>query len=84
MMPIDRLCLNVWLRREQSEFEAYFPEARARYKTIVELLECEGPMKDALHEPNVLSPRKRDDQIGQFVSEEKLWAALCKALQKSD
>ena len=23
---MDRLCLNVWLRREESEFSVYFPE----------------------------------------------------------
>lgn len=26
-MEMDRLCLNVWLRREESEFSVYFPEA---------------------------------------------------------
>lgn len=37
-MPVDRLCLNVWLRREASEFVAYFPEHRARYERISEAL----------------------------------------------
>ena len=30
-MEMDRLCLNVWLRSEASEFAAYFPEAEANF-----------------------------------------------------
>ena len=38
-MEMDRLCLNVWLRREESEFSVYFPEAGAEL-TDEEVLIC--------------------------------------------
>ncbi|CAE7355923.1 GTPBP4, partial [Symbiodinium pilosum] len=40
-MDADRLCLNVWLRSESSEFAAYFPEAMRRYGCVRALLEEE-------------------------------------------
>eukprot|EP00434_Breviolum_minutum_P021011 symbB.v1.2.018537.t1/scaffold1482.1/size116129/2 len=45
-MEMDRLCLNVWLRREESEFYVYFPEAIERYREISEILDSPGFLQD--------------------------------------
>ncbi|CAE7550762.1 N4bp2l1 [Symbiodinium natans] len=68
-MNVDRLCLNVWLRSESSEFAAYFPEALERYHTVQRLLEgvCDG-LGDTL--------REREPGSGRFLHEATLWERL--------
>lgn len=57
-MSVDRLCLNVWLRREESEFCAYFPEHRARYRAISDALSKISDERRWL--PEGCDPRDRD------------------------
>ena len=60
-METDRLCLNVWLRCEKSEFAAYFPEV-----TCIEMIDLHG--SQAL---------KRYEEIAKFLEEEGRVAYVC-------
>jgi len=70
-MPVDRLCLNVWLRNEASEFICYFPEHRARYHAIAAVLESSAFADEGWIPAN---PRERYGVL--FLHEERLWFAL--------
>jgi len=70
-LPVDRLCLAVWLRKEEADFVAYFPELRPRYRRIADALES-----DAFREEGWL-PTDVHARIGAtFVHEPRLWAAI--------
>ncbi|CAK8996699.1 unnamed protein product [Durusdinium trenchii] len=81
-LELDRLCLNVWLRREASEFAAYFPEAMKRYQEILKILEEPGFLAKVL---GTLAPdaRARNAQDGRFLHETKLWEAISNSNRRS-
>jgi len=72
-MPVDRLCLNVWLRNEASEFECYFPEHRARYRAIAAALNSPAFSAEGWV-PRGANPRERSGAT--FLHEERLWQAI--------
>jgi len=67
-MTVDRLCLNVRLRREAAEFVAYFPEHRARFEEVCEVIET--LVKETRWLPLRADPRERDG--ARFVHEPRL------------
>ncbi|CAE7581766.1 N4bp2l1 [Symbiodinium sp. CCMP2592] len=77
-MDTDRLCLNVWLRSESSEFAAYFPEAMERYNLVQRLLEEEG-LCEGLGDVR----REREPASGRFLREATLWERLKAALPQT-
>lgn len=72
-MAVDRASLNVWLRREASEFAAYYPDLYRRFVEVSGLLERlqRGGQLGAA------DPRER--VAGRFVHEERLWEVLAAA-----
>mmetsp|Transcript_79957 Transcript_79957/g.158951 ORF Transcript_79957/g.158951 Transcript_79957/m.158951 type:complete len:201 (-) Transcript_79957:308-910(-) len=71
LLPIDRLCLAVWLRREADEFLAYYPEHRARYQHIARALESQAFETEGWLP---MDPRAREG--ARFAHEPRLWAAI--------
>ena len=71
-LPIDRLCLAVWLHNEESEFSAYLPEHRARYRMIARVLESRAFREEGWLPTG--DPRARSG--AEFVHEPRLWSAL--------
>jgi len=70
-LPVDRLCLAVWLRREAEELLAYYPEHRARYQQIVRALESR-----AFRAEGWMPTDARAREGARFAHEPRLWAAI--------
>jgi len=77
-MAAARACLNAWLRDEESELAAYYPDVHARaYAAVAAALAAlmaRGAVP-SLREGGARDPRERSPG-GRFVHEEALWEAV--------
>jgi hypothetical protein len=83
-MDAERMCLNVWLRDEQQEFAAYFPDLRERYARVARRLDderavlCERaglpPDADVRELTSATSAERRAGRL--YAHEERLWHVL--------